>query len=283
MYGIFFHEKTLPELTSENLTMPSTISVSKENARIASVTPMDPDGYLYRITAEPSLSIKGEATRAMAIISFKGVYARARLSNSEYVFDANPGDETIGFEAELVSQVPPIMDFSSRLNENYQYIVRSSDTHAPLMVSGFFDKDFSIGQFSFLCKVKMSFECDNDKVYSHYLSKCDDPDICKETDNIQVCGGEAEVVLLEAADCSEKQATISINYRGGRQWDVGETVKISFWKDTPCTRSRNDVNQLRMFCCPDREHCDWLGGNYDMSTFEPGGGSFGGGGATRTW
>jgi hypothetical protein len=296
-YARVFGNETIIVDVEKNLTPEVTVSLIEKNVKV-SVSPLADGTYFYRITSEPELEVnvltddldeEGKVD-VITIFSFKDRDVRGISvgpNGRDDRFTAEDGPNTPKLEAEVTTIAPPIQDWRGRpvpLEHGIPVIIRSN-TGSPIIATAFANKIYSITpSFDstplYDCEAKVEFYCEDDIKYTNFLKGCEtDDENCEES--VNVCGGNVYTRISENPDCTKRIIPAEIEYKEGKSWDVGEIVGISFWKYSECTKKRTDFRELLVFCAKDR-----IGGKFEMNAgllFEPGGGGFGGSGASGTF
>lgn len=238
---------TLPQTTKENLMPGLSVTVIEPNVKMDPPIPLSPEGYLYSIHAEPQLNIEGDnEADVITILSFKGIDVKAKVDGDADEFHAKEAIERHSFDAEITSVVPPLVEWANdRQLQDEIPVVMKSNTGKWLMLTARTSKATPVSD----CRSDFIFECDNGYKETRYLQPCgsDDP-LTKCNQKIDVCGGTADVTVLEN-DCSSRKISANIFYRNGKDWTPVEEVGISFWdKNCPDLKRITNVDQLKGFC-----------------------------------
>jgi len=220
------------------------------------------DGYAYHIKLLPSLKIGGEGEDDVtAIVEFKGKSARAkdyRTGSGKDYFHITAGTtDQPDLEADIITPIPPITDYSTPLCSRQSVLVKSQ-TGAPLIVTttvksrlndvAFLNRLPDAVQNYFSCSAFFRFDCEDDAKYTGWMAGCDtsDPTDCEE--NIEICGGSVHIKLLDEPDCDSGKVEALVSYDGQRQFTVNELVSIYFWKKSDCTMNNDDINIIWGTC-----------------------------------
>ena len=197
------------------------------------------DGYAYHIKLLPSLKIGGEGEDDVtAIVEFKGKSARATdysTGQGKNYFHIVAGTTNQpDLEADIITPIPPITDYSSPLCSGQSVLVKSQ-AGAPLIVTTTVKSRLNDVVFLnqmpgavpnyFSCSALFRLECDNEAKDTGFMSGCDssDPTDCEQ--NIEICGGTAHVRLLDTPDCGSGRGEALVSYEGQRRVTVNEVVE----------------------------------------------------------
>ncbi len=290
----FFGPESVVELTQKNLTPPITVSFLNEKLAdgIKGPVTIDPlvqgGSYFYTITVTPKLKFFGTAsdTNIISIITFKDQSVRADVNfqGGPDTFTVRPQDDDVEprLTKQITSDIPPIRISDQKgfyrgfLDEKQNILIKSSTGAALVSV------DISrtntllpnfVDRLLFDCKAIFSFKCGKKEAwkYSNYLKGCTpDGKLSDCEESIELCGGTAEITIYDKPDCANNRVETDLSYSGGTAFEeAGETVGISFWKDTTCTRKTSDFQQLLAQCSEYKEggevRHDWVGGAFYLN------------------
>ncbi len=221
------------------------------------------DNYYYKITAMPKLSVSGiEEADVIAVVEFKGITARGKFQTDRGFDDKIHVAPRDSFQpkiiAEMYSDIPPISEFSSNpFHRGVQVFIKNNNA-APLLITlTSLEEKRNImanGLLNMLkkkCYAKFELRCQGQTVYTSALTACADGEDYKCEQNIEMCGGNVKVNILDEPDCGGNTANADIRYEGKKIFEVTESVWVSFWKESmleDATCRIMDIKLLMGYC-----------------------------------
>lgn len=287
----------LPQRVQEELTENLVISLvggMEDGSKLADieVITLNDGTYKYRIHVNPRIKVTGShmGFDVISIIRFKDRSIRAKVCEHDICeddkFTVKPNKEIKEprLFAEISSGIRPILDteadyYDKKLRENMPVLIRKGAS--AVLVEAFIELSYKPvidpnEKGIRICRAKFSLRCADEQRYSSYLIDCNPESSggCKES--IEICGGVVTIDIDDNPDgvdnnpdCLNQEMDVKIKYdEEGKKWEPGESVFISFWKDTTCARKVSDFRQLAVLCCKkedDRYKCDRLGGEFELN------------------
>lgn len=290
-----------PKEIQQKLTPPLVLQLLNENTPIGPVAVRMQtlgNSYVYEITAKPKLKLLGEHEdmNIIPVLRFKGHSVHAKVvgsSGERDTFTIKSDEDTVSTDAlkgTITSDIKPIAEYkiySDFIEEGTQIMIRN-DKKGTILASVFVSRKEVpyvpeiVERQLFVCEVVFSFECKTDKKYTipPLYGHSDEGPPSDYKQSITLCDGTAKVEIYDTREelkqhCSEERVRADISYENGEEWEeAGETVFISFWRETDCTRKNTDFGQLLTNCqddviCPEQNpSCQKnaiLGGEFELN------------------
>jgi hypothetical protein len=241
--------------------MTSKLIITKTSGDVG-IEAIRGDNYYYKITAMPKLSVLGdEEADVIAVVEFKGTSVKGKFETQMDFADkihVVPRDSLQPkIIAEMYSEVPPISEFSSNpFHKDVQVFIKSQSA-APLLITLVsMEEKRDIMANSVLnmlkkkCYAKFELKCEGLVAYTSSLTACVEGEDYKCEQNVEMCGSNVKVNILDEPDCGSNTANVDIRYDGKEIFEVTESVWVSLWKDSECTKVA-DIRLLMGKCLDD--------------------------------